>query len=177
MNQFIADIQDTLKDAGLYTGKIDGSWGPLTQAAIDIIRFGPHTVEGEHRVLASSFADRADVESFHRCIANGGTEQQCFKVGDNGKGFGGLTDCTDETIPYVALPFEDWMEKWGSRFDAIGKEIKVVANGKTVICKLGDTMPHRKNITNGCGLDMAVGAQKAFGFNPPFTTHVVWSWV
>jgi hypothetical protein len=131
--------------------------------------------DGEHKVKATSFADLADVASFRHCKAGGGSDNFCFSKGDNGIGFTGL-DCTDESIPYVALPPEDWAAKWGSARAATGQAVKVTIRGQTVICKLADTMPHKAHIHNGAGLDLAPGAQKAFGLRAPVDVEATWSW-
>jgi hypothetical protein len=179
---------------GMTPDDCDGIPGPHTQATFDQLcgearmeymagkaEAAKHIAEpsasGEiHTVKASSFADAADVRAFRRCKDQGFSDQHCFAVGDNGVGFTGL-DCTDESIPYVAIPPEKWAAKWGSASNASGKPLLVTYKGKTVTCKLGDTMPHESNIKNGCGLDMARGAQKAFGLTPPFTIDgVTWQW-
>ena len=128
------------------------------------------------KVKASSFADKADVAAFKKAKAKGMSDQEAFKFGDNGIGFTGL-DCTDESIPFVALPREDWMEKFGTKAKASRQPVNVTIKGKTVRCLIGDTMPSRANIKNGCGIDLAPGAQKAFGLKPPFTVPAEWEWV
>lgn len=166
-------IQQVLKDAGLYTGEVDGAFGPRSQAAFDALIHGrpQDTGDGVHHVHASSFADPADVAAFRRCKAAGGTDQECFKVGDNGIGRWS-DDCTGPT-PMCALPPEDW-EPFGAQ--ARGKKVVVTANGKTIICALGDTMPHRKNIKNGAGLDLSPAAVKSLGLRPPVMIPATWIW-
>ena len=70
----------------------DGIWGPKSQAALNrVLRRG----EG-FTALASSFADPADVAAFRKCKRTGKTDQQCFRVGDNGIGqFGAITAIRD----------------------------------------------------------------------------------
>lgn len=171
----IREIQQALKYDGFYTGTVDGSWGPLSQSAMDAAIHGEQDIPGEHRVQASSFADPKDLSSFNLCKKHGGTDQECYKVGDDGQGFGGKVDCTAD-VPLVALPYEDWEEKWGNVSNAINKAVRVTVNGITVICKLGDTMPHRAHIRNGRGIDLNFAATKAFGLNPPVDAKAVWSW-
>jgi hypothetical protein len=83
-------------------------------------------------VVASSFADLEDVAAFKRAIAQGKTEQEAFKVGDNGIGLWGDTTARDD-VPMCALPPEDWMAKWGAGNNARGKKVAVTFDGKTVI--------------------------------------------
>lgn len=128
----------------------------------------------KHRVKASSFADPVDVEAFQKCKANGGTDQHCFKVGDNGIGFMG-DDCTTST-PMCALPPEVWLKKWGSKSAARLKPVNVTISGRTVKCLMGDTMPHLANITNGAGIDLSPAAVEAFGLKPPLMIDAEWSW-
>jgi hypothetical protein len=128
-----------------------------------------------HQVKASSFADPQDVRAFLTCKGGGGSDQACFRKGDNGIGFCG-DDCTGPT-PMCALPPEDWMAKWGNRTAARLKPVNVTIGGQTVVCKMGDTMPHRKNITNGAGIDLSPAAVAAFGLQPPLMVDAKWSWV
>jgi hypothetical protein len=96
--------------------KQDGHWGPLTQAALDNLIYGK-VDKSLHRVIATSFADPADVRSFRQCKKEGGTDKDCFKVGDNGLGYMG--DATTEgTGPCCALPPEVMIETWGSTKEA-----------------------------------------------------------
>lgn len=162
----------TIKELQRFIGvKDDGDWGRVSKAALDAI------INPEIRtVSASSFADPEDVRRFRQCKANGGTDQQCFKVGDNGVGFTGLICATDEAC-LCALPREDWMEKWGSPFAASGKSVVVTYKGRSVVGILGDTMPARANIKNGCGIDLNPGFAKALGVKPPFKLDgVTWKW-
>ena len=63
-------------------------------------------------VIASSFADPADIAAYKKAIAAGKTEAEALKVGDNGIGKWG-DDTTREDVPICALPPEDWEGKWG----------------------------------------------------------------
>jgi hypothetical protein len=127
-----------------------------------------------HQVIASSFADPADVAAFKKCKANGGSDQYCFKFGDNGIGFMG-DDCTGPT-PMCALPPDDWKARWKNSSTARLKPVVVTANGRTVVCLMGDTMPAKANITNGAGIDLSPSAAKALGLKPPFMVAATWSW-
>lgn len=173
MSNYIKFIQQILKDAGLYSGNIDGAWGPRSQGAFDALVHGTpaDANDGVHHVRASSFADPKDVAAFQRCKAAGGTDEDCFKVGDNGIGRWG-DDCTSPT-PMCALPPEDW-EEFGNA--SRGKKVVVTANGTSVICELRDTMPHRKNITNGAGIDLNPGAVAKLGLRPPVMIPATWMW-
>ena len=127
-------------------------------------------------VIESSFADPKDVAAYKRAIAEGKTEEQALKIGDNGIGKWGDNTARDD-VPMCALPPEDWMAKWGTGAIARGKKVAVTYNGKTVIGELRDTMPHRAHITNGAGIDLNPGFAKAFGVTPPFLLHgVKWAW-
>lgn len=59
----------------------------------------------EHRVWASSFADPIDVRRFKHCKENGGTDDDCFEVGDNAKGVWN-DDTSEGSGPSCALPPE-----------------------------------------------------------------------
>jgi len=128
-------------------------------------------------VVASSFADLADVAAFKKAIAEGKTEQEAFKVGDNGIGLWGDITARDD-VPMCALPPEDWTAKWGVGSNARGKKVAVTFMGKTVVGELRDTMPHRAKIRNGAGIDLNPGFAKAFGLTPPFLLPGFnWDWV
>ena len=127
-------------------------------------------------VIASSFADLADVEAFKKAKAKGLTDQEAFKVGDNGVGAWGDFTAQEDT-PMCALPPEDWLEKWGSSASARGKKVLVTYKDKSVVGELGDTMPHKANIKNGAGIDLNPAFAKALGQKPPFMLQgVQWEW-
>lgn len=146
----------------------DGEWGSISQGALD--RLLAKTPNQPRHVKASSFADPADVRRFRACKATGKTDMQCFAVGDNGVGKWG--DDTTVNRPMVALPPEDWQHLKNPR----GARVEVVANGRTVICELRDTMPRRANIKNGAGIDLNEAACRAIGLKPPIMTKATWKW-
>lgn len=130
--------------------------------------------------LASSFADPADLRRFKACKSRGGTDQECFKVGDNGIGcWGDLT--AQEHTPMCALPPQDMEEKWGSVANAKHKRVRVTILGrkrnttKTVICILADRMPRKPN-RSGAGIDLNPAASAALGLTPPHLATVQWEW-
>jgi hypothetical protein len=117
-------------------------------------------------VIASSFADPADVAAYNKAIAEGKSRDEALKLGDDGIGCWG-DDTTSEDEPMCALPPEDWKDKWGVGKAARGKKVVVKYKGSTVIGELRDTMPARAHITNGAGIDLNPGFGKAFGVKPP----------
>lgn len=123
-----------------------------------------------HRGKASSFADPADVRAFKRCKEAGHTDQECFRVGDNGIGKWGA----DTTLPFpmVALPPEDWRHLQHPQ----GTKVIVEANGHTVLATLEDTMPHKENITNGAIIDLNPAACSALGLHVPVMVDARWRW-
>lgn len=127
------------------------------------------------KVLASSFADLADVRAFERCKAQGKSDRECFKVGDNGIGCWG-DRTAQEDVPMCALPPEDIIAHCGTLKAGRGKPVQVSANGATVLCLLSDRMPAKKNITNGAGIDLNPAAAKALGLKPPFLVKAEWVW-
>lgn len=165
----------------------DGSFGPFTRAAIEALGAAgdespwPPTELGAAGPVtackASSFADPADLAAYNRAIAEGKTQQEAFKVGDNCIGAWGDFTGDPDGPPMCALPPEIWMAKWGSGAAARGKLVAVTHNGQVVIAQLRDTMPHLANIENGAGLDMNPALVKAFGLQPPVMVNVTWAWV
>ncbi len=128
-------------------------------------------------VIASSFADPKDVADYKKAIAEGKTEAEALKVGDNGIGVWGDNTARDD-VPMCALPPEDWKAKWGSGKNARGKSVAVTYKGQTIIGELRDTMPHKAKITNGAGIDLNPGFAKAFRVTPPFMLKdVEWEWM
>lgn len=143
-------------------------------AKLDTERWEPTTVGTPsglwHEGHASSFADPADVRAFQRCRAAGKSEQECFKVGDNGIGKWG-TDTT-QAKPMVALPPEDWSHLPHPQ----GTLVIVEANGQTVRAELQDTMPAKAHITNGAIVDLNPAACAALGLTPPVMVKARWRW-
>jgi hypothetical protein len=124
-----------------------------------------------HRVKASSFADPADIAAFKRCKAKGKTDQQCFAVGDNGIGKWG--DSTVQgTGPCCALPPEDWRKLAAPR----KSKVLVTVGRKSVVCELRDTMPAKRHIKNGAGIDLNPDACAALGLRPPIMVNATWQW-
>lgn len=124
---------------------------------------------------ASSFADEDDVRAFRLCKEAGGTDNECFKVGDNGIGCWG-DDTTTKEIPYVAIPPDDMKEQFGSIKAARHKHVLVTIEKVSHVCTIGDRMPWKKNIKNGAVIDLAPGAQKLFNLKPPFLVKASWQW-
>lgn len=151
--------------------KIDGKIGPLTMTALALLDVDVPAHYRWNKVLASSFADPADVIAFDKCKATGKTDLQCFAVGDNGIGKWGHPTANTST-PMAALPREIWRDAGQSG----GSRIAVRRNGVEVHGILGDTMPSLKNIKNGCGIDLNPAFAKALGLKPPFKTEVEWRW-
>jgi len=165
MNDKIAAIQTVLGVT------IDGIWGEKSQAALDSVINGIEDT-GWHDVIASSFADPADIRAFKRCKDNGGSDQQCFKIGDNGIGLWG-DSCAEGTGNSCALPPEDW----SPFFHTARNKGVIVKRGTTEIqCQLKDTMPHKANIKNGAGIDLNPDSVKALGMVPPIMEKVSWKW-
>ena len=134
-----------------------------------------NAVSSQTHVLASNFADAADLRGFQRAKARGLSDVQAFKFGDNCVGFWGANTCSD--TPMCALPPEDIAAKWGTEAAGKNKAVRVTSGGKSVVCQLADVMPHKRKITNGCGIDLNPGAVKALGLHAPLKTPVVWEWL
>jgi len=120
------------------------------------------------QVIATSFADPADIRAFRACKAKGKTDAECFKVGDNGIGKWG--DDTTAPRAMVALPREDWQNLKTPK----GEKVEVLIRGTLVICELRDTMPRRANIKNGAGIDLNATACDLFGLKPPVRVKAQW---
>jgi hypothetical protein len=172
----IGDVQEVLKVDP------DGIMGPKSMQALGLVCTTPDDAPWPaaaqdagsevHSVIASSFADPADVRAFRECKANGGTDSFCFGKGDNGIGKWG-DDCSAGSGLACALPPEYW-QQFGD--EARGKEVVITANGRTVTAKLLDTMPHLANIHNGAGIDLSPDTVEALGLTPPIMVPATWRW-
>jgi len=127
-----------------------------------------------HKVLASNFADDADLRGYWAAKKRGLTDKQAFKFGDNCLGFWGAS--TNSTTPMCALPPEDIEARWGNLSLGKNREVLVTVGKRSVICLLADIMPRKRNITNGCGIDLNPGAVTALGLKTPLKTPAVWRW-
>ena len=128
-------------------------------------------------VIASTFADPEDVAAYRKAIADGKSRTEALKLGDDGVGKWG-DDTTSSTVQMCALPPEDWETKWGRGQKARGKGVKVSYKGRTVVGELRDTMPHKRNIKNGAGIDLNPGYVAAFGLRPGFLLDgFEWDWL
>jgi len=144
----------------------DGFWGPKSQAALND-EIDDH--EG-FQMTASSFADPADVVAFNKCKAQGKTDQQCFKVGDNCIGqFGKIT--AQDTVAMVAVHADDMIARWGSIVGAAHRPVTVTVNGKTIDATVEDRIGVKGRI------DLNPAAAKQLGLTPPFLIPCTWNWV
>lgn len=129
-----------------------------------------------HSGFATSFADPKDVEAFRKCKLQGHSDEHCFGVGDNGFGCTGL-DTSAGSGPSCALPPEDW-QPIGKKAEVMGKKkVLVQVNGKTIVCTLKDTMPHKANVKNGAIIDLNPDAVFALGMKPPIKVPCLWSFL
>lgn len=132
---------------------------------------------------ATSYGDTADMLAYQNALVSflksgmpqKEAEAKARRVGDPGIGWADNV-LSDTSVPWVALPYEDWQARYGTKAKAHKAKVKVTINGKTVVCLLGDTMPHKANITNGGVIDLAPGAQTAFGLRAPFKVKASWEW-
>jgi hypothetical protein len=124
------------------------------------------------KVIGTSFADPEDVARFRRAKARGLSDREAFAYGDNGVGCWG--DDTTKDVPMCALPPEDW-KAYGKA--ARGRRVLIRRdNGLQVIAELRDTMPARKNIKNGAGIDMNPACLRFLGLSAPCRVPVEWAW-
>ena len=133
--------------------------------------------------FATSYADTKDMAAYQAALVLGlrmglsqaKAQEAARKVGDPGIGWMDNV-LSDPNTAWVAVPYEMWHDRWGTKKNAHLRKLWVTINGKTVLCTLGDTMPHLANITNGAVVDLAPGAQRAFGLKAPFKVECSWAW-
>lgn len=166
-------LQSALRVLG-YDIAVDNWRGPRTERALtDFMTRLESDDGGWQSVKASSFADIKDVAAFQRCKERGGSDMQCFAVGDNGIGAWGHKTAQTHT-PMVALPREIWKRAGKSG----GAKVQVHYLGRVAEAILGDTMPSLANIRNGAGIDLNPACSLALGQTPPHMLEGVrWRWV
>jgi hypothetical protein len=180
-----ADIQRIVDIQLILRVRADGIWGPKSQGALDVLAASiaqdttpaltPPPIITRFHGKASSFADPADVKAFEDCKAEGKTDQECFKVGDNGIGFWG--DSTVEgTGPSCAVTPEAMIARWGEVAHARFRLVQVDANGHSAIVVVKDTMPHEANVTNGAVIDLNPDACRELRLTPPVLVDAAWRW-
>jgi hypothetical protein len=142
-----------------------GFWGPGSQLALN----EESACSEGFSAIASSFADPADMAAFQKCKAQGKTDQQCFKAGDNGIGqFGKVT--AQEHTPMVAVYADDMKARWGSVNAAAHRPVTVMINGRKVEATVEDRLGVKGRI------DLNPAAAKALGLTPPFLAPCFWNW-
>lgn len=129
-----------------------------------------------HIVFASDFASLQDLATYRRLKAEGNSEKYCLAHGDNGIGFYG-DNTAQESIPMCALPPDDIIAQFGSAFKGHLAKVSVTIGTATAICALADHMPWKKNISNGCGIDLNPAALKSLGLHSPIRLKASWQWV
>lgn len=158
----------------------DGIFGKRSKAAlVEVLGAAtehslnsPSELEGAVDAYASSFADLGDVRAFHKCKLKGNSDKYCFKVGDNGIGYGGMNTGTDQ-VCIAALRARDIAAKWGSLAKGHGKPLEVAYKEIVTRGVVGDYMsPGLK-----ASIDLNPGFHKAFGVHAPFIIKVKWRWV
>jgi hypothetical protein len=168
-NPTLAKIQ------GLIGAFQDGLWGPKSQKALNVVLkgngdFGSQAGgNGPFKATASSFADPEDVKAFKKCKAQGKTDGQCFKVGDNGIGAWGA-NTAQTTKPMVAVHKDDAVARWGSLDGAAHRRVRVTIGALSVVAVVEDKLgtPGR--------IDLNPAAAKKLGLTPPFLEPCQWEW-
>lgn len=139
-----------------------------------------------HKVWASSFADPADVAAFRRCKEQGKSDDECFKVGDNGVGVWN-DDCSEGSGASCALPPEV-MEyyfnatadnKWrDARNKVIWIRLAACPTAPEVKVSIRDRMPHISTLENKGSkyrIDLNPDTVAALGKKPHnFEEQVTW---
>lgn len=168
-NPILAKIQD------LIGAKADGVWGSKSQKALNAIlkngdASGGNGGNGPFKAKASSFADPKDVADFLKCKANGGTDGECFAVGDNGIGAWGA-DTAHTTKPMVAVHRDDAVARWGSFDGAAHRRVRVTVGGLSVLATVEDKLGTANRI------DLNPAAARKLNLTPPFLKPCEWEWV
>lgn len=153
----------------------DGVWGPKTEAAADQLKN-----QGWRIGIASSFADPADVAAFRRCKDRGGSDEECFKVGDNAIGCWD-DDTSEGSGPSVAIPPDDMILQYHTTAGARYKEVVIRMVGDsdkpffTAVAQIKDRMPWKRNIHNGAVIDCNPDTCRLLNQTPPMMEPCIWS--
>lgn len=151
---------------------VDGWAGKATTQ--DAATFLQSNVTGArwNAVKASSFADPEDIQAFQACKKEGHSDDFCFGVGDNGIGAWGHNTAGD--IPMVALPPDDWK---GNANGGDTLQLRYKTSPAFPVL-LGDTMPAKRNIRNGAGIDINPAALAFFCKEAPILEEgFSWAWM
>lgn len=151
--------------------KPDGIWGPKSQAAF-LSAINAPLVNKRTAGNISSFADPADIKRFKVCKDQGGSDQECFAIGDNGIGKWGQST-VEGTGPSCALPYEDWQEFLSPNT----QKVLVTFGTRQVVCMLKDTLPHKAHLKHGVVIDINPDACKALGLTPPILVSGTWEFI
>lgn len=127
------------------------------------------------KVKASDFASLADVAAYRKAKARGLSDNEAFKVGDNGIGLWG-DNTAQLTRPACALPPDTIIAKFGSINAGKDARVLVTVNGKSVVCELDDRMPWIRNIENGARIDLNPAAISRLGLKSPVMVDAEWDW-
>lgn len=107
------------------------------------------------KIKATSFADPADLRAYNRARLAGKTHEQALEVGDNGQGAFLDLSTVAGTGPACALHGRG----------NLGKHVRVVYEGKQVVCHVRDLSPD-----GVC--DLNPDACSELGLTPPVLTTV-----
>jgi hypothetical protein len=170
----VSKISDIQRAVGV---EPDGIWGPKSQVALDAVLHADHGVieppNAWHHGKASSFADPKDIAAFEHCKREGKSDQECFKVGDNGVGCWG-DDTKEGSGPCCAVPGRRMTDRWGSRDAAKHKMIEVTIGDKSLVLPVKDRQSD--DLSSGAIIDLNPDAGAYFGLKPPFLVSCAWRW-
>ena len=117
--------------------------------------------------IASVFANPRDIARYRMAKAQGASEEEALKVGDNGKGAWG-DDTTSHNIPMVALPADTPGLSHGRLVEVQGPAGKVIA-------KVADKMPATPNLQGKANIDLNPAAASLVGHGGG-VMPVKWKW-
>jgi len=154
----------------------NGHWDPTSQKALNKALKGQGGLgaasggNGPFSATASTFADPKDVAAFHKCKANGHSDDYCYGKGDNGVGAWGA-DTTSTTKAMVAVHQQDAFARWGSWAGAAHRRVRVTINGNSVLATVEDKLGTKGRI------DLNPGALAKLGLQPGNLWPCQWEWV
>lgn len=125
-----------------------------------------------HQGTATCFATLSDLKEYEKCKAEGMSDAQAFKYGDNGIGCWG--DKTAQTYqPMVALHRADMISEFGSVPAAKHQRILVIYKTISIECIVADLLGNPK-----ATIDLNPAAIASLGFDPndaDFEENVTWA--
>lgn len=119
----------------------------------------------------TSFATYKDLVGYINCLLAGGSENGCYKKGDNGTGASGKRTAQTST-PMCALPKKAIVDRWGSTRAGWGKNVECSFAGHKIVCEVADIAP-----AGVCDLNPASLIEAGLDDETELNVQGTWRWL